>query len=960
MPTWNLDEETIKTLTADTLIHYGLDVVLIPADLPWQPIPNEPNSIPLSPRHLVVAGDTVTIRGRLRNHGKDVRIFARQLVFEADGAIDVSGPDPQKTYKPGDQPQQIDQSPGATGANGDAGGPGSAAGNISIAAETISLSGDLSQPRLVADGGRGSRGEDGHDGVQGAQGAAGKSGEDSTSDDNPPDTYGQKGLTGGAGGAPGKPGDGGAAGHITVDYVSLSGSFASSVTGGSIGPTAKGGGGGDGGKGGPGGNWTYTHYTMGAAAQSEPGPDVAFGWPITIQHDDPRTGPEGPRGDKGPDWSGTDPGANTGAAGTVLWNGAASPVLAQDAPEYTRLTPFAAVKQLLITQHAASNLYLTARSQDDYAVPVARFIWLSRLTAAAATEGFSAPGWSATDTATAAGIHDFAQTMLARFQAGLDFYGYPKDWVPIVNLQSYVERINQLTDIGKIIQDQYYAFVDQDKSDQEKITALQATYAQLSGDLDNVDKEIEALSGTGANDGAIHETSKLIADLTDRIQQQTVTIANDELLFTKEFKKWVEDRSCSFDDVLKCIGTIVAIGSSAMDGIGIIGEAAQLGNTLKETKGALDAAERALKEIKTVLSTIDDIRSSFSKLGDTFPAKPDEKDMALLAADKEKFDAFIDQYLGDFGAAQTLKDAVDDYFGMIDSRNQAILSYAAIYTQWGKLRARRAQLAAQIEEVGVGLNAATDPSLAIYLSFMRTAWTSAKADLLSRLYEAYRAKQYWTLDNDPFSASDLDMATLVQTFESLLKTIDAERLRQGPQQPFEGATIAIRADDYPLAFANLPSTRKLVFRLAPDLAAYMDKTKMVADTGPAGKSLRTDPFIDKYQVLVKSFTIDLPDIQGTSDDQINLSLIHPGSEVQVGKRDGAVFLAPAVHAPRTIPFTVTWGSAKFGGRIGDDYFYGLSPYATWTLDFDLPGNKWVDLTKIRTVNFVLTGNYYGS
>jgi hypothetical protein len=125
-----LDETTLKTISGDTHFYYAADIEpLTQADLPWQP-PRPGDPVAPSPLHAVIAADTITVRGTLRNPGRDIRIFARRITVEPGALIDVSVADPGfdaggrltgQDYPPGRLPEQTDHGAGAAGANG---GPG--------------------------------------------------------------------------------------------------------------------------------------------------------------------------------------------------------------------------------------------------------------------------------------------------------------------------------------------------------------------------------------------------------------------------------------------------------------------------------------------------------------------------------------------------------------------------------------------------------------------------------------------------------------------------------------------------------------------------------------------------------------------------------------------------------------------------------------------------------------------
>ncbi len=1123
-----LDDTAIKTISGDTLFYFASDITpLTQADMPWLP-PAAGQRIEPSRLHVVVAADTLKVRGTLRNPGRDIRIFARQLTFESGAVIDVSGADPgidstgtERDYRPGELPEQKDQSPGSAGVAGNPGAPGLSAGNISIFAETIvgaagagiSLTdaaplttaveatrqlvassgkegwylGDLSgqqigngdvtfaavdytevsltgitslitriddlhadegdviviatfpdlamtakwrargtwgpingiqlatgalttppfsatltvhmrrtadetwqaqalvpvlenfQPTahvplplpgsavlpvpfswdtltnavvravgvigsqfealavrspsaaltLRAVGGRGGRGQDGCAGIKGAQGAAGEE------TDGPPinigwglipfpNSIGGPGQPGGRGGGAGISGAGGRGGTIALGFREGSGlTIAASAVGGQGGAPADPGAGGPGGDGGPGGSYVIML------------PDPHSMPPIRAARAPGWTGLPGLSGAAGVAGG---PGA-AGAAGQVICNGA---VLLQGPVtsffDYTQLAPYARAPQLLITQHAACLAYLNARSEADYEHAATLFQWLARITGPVAQPDFAPPDWSREEVETARGVCGHARSMCARLLSALDFFGHPRNWVPTFTLKNDLERISELISVGTIVEQQYRLFTTQQNNEAAQMAALQAMRDKLYADLANTAEQEKQLDGT------IAEADQTIVDLTARLQTQMTAIVDDKDVFSRQFHAKLAAVGCSFTDVLNILTAIAAVGSAAVDGIGAVAGAAQAVSLAEDAEKEIAAAGKVIKAITKTLSTIDDIRKNVEAIRGMFPMDPGARDVGMLVTDRDKFDQLISKYADDptLPEAAVLKAAVDDYFGLIDARNQAILSYASLFIERARLVANHAQVASQIAGIDALMPAVQTPQLPAYLSFMRSAYAGVKIELVTRLYEAHRALAYWTLKDEPFAVNDLNVAVLATALSRLVEQIDEAKLRNGPVQPFSGVVVEIAAKDLPLAFRALPRSRKLVFSISP----------------------HHPEFLNQYQVLVTDVAIVLPGLAPKSG-MLTISLEHAGTEVQVGTMqvNGArsEFIVPFVHQRRQVPYTIDYANpaSRRGGRIGDDDFVGLSPFATWTLDFAFDGNDWLDLAGLKSVQLVFRGSYYG-
>ncbi len=181
-------EVDIRSQVGDTYYIYSSNLSLTQADIPYA-LPQAGQKYPLAKYKIHIQADTVTLNGNLVNRGKDFSLVARRIIVASPTVIDVSGPDPTgKDFAPGDTPQQLDTSAGATGTKGADADNGLDAGNIFVFAESIETSATASDSplQLHAIGGRGGRGQDGHQGMQGLVGDVGPKWQDHHQDDDAP------------------------------------------------------------------------------------------------------------------------------------------------------------------------------------------------------------------------------------------------------------------------------------------------------------------------------------------------------------------------------------------------------------------------------------------------------------------------------------------------------------------------------------------------------------------------------------------------------------------------------------------------------------------------------------------------------------------------------------------------------------------------------------------------------
>ncbi len=778
---------------------------------------------------------------------------------------------------------------------------------------------------LLAKGGQGGRGQDGHAGVQGVQGPKGPN----TSSSNVMDIMQSQGGTGGQGGQGGNAGTsgtGGTGGTIALCFMDSCSTVVGLNSGaGDGGNPARPGVGGPGGQGGPGGTFTYI------------GPPLNGGYsPVPVRQSS--TAPQGGPGPQGNPAAFQGAFGQKGTEGTEVVNekpftpGQSNPTIT--AAAYAQ---FATIEQLGTIQRSITFAYLNAQTATDYQYPIEVANWLLTITSAITDTSFQSSNWSAEDIGLAKGIQAFAANMISHYQKGLDFYGHYSNWVPILTLTSYESRIDEMLDLGKNIEDQFNAYVNEQSSAQQKLDSVKQAAEKIQAAITSDESEIQNLLQQ------IEEANKQVSSLTNMVQTQTIVVDADETLFTEELRAYVEKQNkCTFSKTLGMITGIIQMGTGMVDGVGLISGAF---NAEKEATSALEQFKNCITIVEKVNASVSGFALGFNNVKNALSSAPSPTDdIGLVATDKKQFDQFIQQYLGDFGAAATLKTAVDQLFHIINTLNQTICSYNALYVTLHKKQAELTEKQAQLEKEGALIaKDQEDPGLPGYVSFMQSALSHIQMVLVRMLYEENRALEFWSLKKSPFQVNDLSMAALSQVHENILNEIGP--LKDRTSAIFEPFTqeISIAEADYAVAFKMLPETKRLVFNIP----------------------VTTKAFLNLYQVMVDKVEISFPDISSKTNT-LSVELIHPGSGYQV-PQPTASGNEPIefVHLPRAIIYKIDYANPTntAGGVIGDpDQGYtGLSPLTTWTLNFDLEGNNWLfdTLDTIKSVNLKFTGTCVG-
>lgn len=773
---------------------------------------------------------------------------------------------------------------------------------------------------VSAQGGPGGRGQDGHGGIVGSPGANGvaAAGDLGWIDHGvvvgwPTGAEGKPGSPGGAAGSAGSSTAGAAGGHVTITSGSAIGvPIVTSSTGGGGGDAAEPGPVGPGGAGGPG-------ATISAQVAGEPN-GVVEQCQAPSGSDGPSGAPPKAAGAQGAD--GTD--------GSLVFDGAPLTVPASTAGGSDgALATSVPLALLLVIDQGNAVDHLDARTADDLVAVVARYHWLTAVTAPfAAGEDPSHGRFTATDIAVRRALHTSARLELARIAQGLDYYGNVLNWVPVLSMAALQARVATLLDLGKLVEDTYLGYRQQGATTETRLSDLDAQHQHVRAKIASEKAAIAAL------DSAVDDAeAQVTASLQPLIDQQQ-RLVDDEFEFKEQFVAYVTGQAaCSFLGVLQAMVGIVVSAAEVAVGVGEIA-------VLTEAATMTEMAASIVKVVKAVEAEVEDIKKAVESVQSLTAT---DVDAAKFVVDEQKFDAFIDQYLGKFPAAEALAAAVHQYFALIKVHNKLTLAYVGLYLRRARLQVAVGRDEAVVEGIAAARAAlAAGAPLAEEATLVTTSYWDLKADLLRELYEFNRAYTYWSLVDRPFVTSDATIADLAATYVAWTNDIDAFLEQTGPVQPFE-EQIAITAADFPEAFASLGRTRTLNVALP---------LRTIAPTS----------FAAMTHIVAIRVAVALPDIHPTSG-AVLIELTHSG----LSERNSGLDLSvPANvqtfnHARRTIPYKIDYGNPNnsAGGLIGDSEqgFPGLSPFTMWQISFKAPGNEWLDVTQITRVQLTFSGTF---
>jgi hypothetical protein len=789
---------------------------------------------------------------------------------------------------------------------------------------------------VYARGHIGGRGQDGHYGIKGSKGVDGKKTETIVYDagngqyTTPPETCGKKGNKGGQAGDAGHSGEGGKGGAISVNFMNAAPlRILLFADGGPGGEAASPGARGEGGDGGDGVEFLVRQLSM----------QGNYGY--TAQ------GPDGPRGDQGDLANFNGAAGQPGAQGTVNVNGAVysgtkNPIAACS---YDLMAPLLKLDQLLMTQRIAKLMFLNAKAKADYDRVATLFLWLCNVSPDSVTGAGAKNTIPPDERVTRAAIHHSASVQLLRMRRGLDYFGHPYNWAPVLRLKHTQERVNQLIALGRIVEEQYNAYNAENKSVKEKLQALDTTLTELAADLR------KSKTAETALDHQIELAASAIASLQTDIETQTSVMKRNQADLEDTIHKKISDQ-CSIENIIKVGSAIIAIGAGAFNGVSEIAGAAELATIFAEAKKAAEAAG----QLKTEIEKIQKATATFQGLADQLKAvdgaiaakKPDSVKIAVA---KQEFEENIKPLIKEFPTkSKELRAAVRGFFDLAQTRNEKIWDYNALFVQKAELIAHRAQVEAQIGNINT-IKSQNKEALvpAPYVSFFRSALTWSKENLIRLLHEEMRAFCYHSgapRKDLVEELSDLNMGTLANTQGRLITEYDQFLESVGrPYSAINDIRVTISKEDEPSAFESLASTGRITFTI----------------------SHTSEEFAGLTLVKAQSVEVHLPGITGGKSDELNVAMVMMGEgAVRPPDKTDEASVVYFNSPPRPISFKYSFDASRANpvvqaAQISDSEFAPLSPFTTWTLDFGMKANlnKFVDFKAVDAIEMRFDGNAFG-
>lgn len=749
--------------------------------------------------NLCVFADRLTIRGACVLPGRDVFLFARELIVEEGAIIKLDGVAPPNGVLPNHGINAGD--PGAAGATGVS---GSAGGNLRVLVGSIS--GTFAASTTGGAGGVGQAGGNGQIGTAGYQ-----------------VTPGGRGGNAGEGGQGGVGGPAGALELFHVGELSSTNIPKLSSNGGLGGDAGADGQPGPGGAAGPSYSCQCRRVPVGSCVLSEPvQPRVLLLENFSI--DAPLRCPEvtqcetcGSSGSAGPGTGISPRDAESGAKrkGTQGPSKAAVErrISVIDAAKYARHT------QLRMTMHACDASFLNEEPDQL----IGRLMWCSEISGERITKpglpaielGGALPPVVSPGSAEWTGLHSRAAISLRRLSLGLDYFGRSPGYVTLLS-DSFLEV--QLKD--------RLAYADSIEQSFDRFVQAERTNEQLRADV------LGAMSSKGSvlNTFVIEQKSieteapilaAMVASLNGNLEEYRLRILAADSAFKAAVAK--RNDTCSFVDLINFAVNVYLVANgawTAASGLFATFQAAQALNW----KDKLDL-KGIVTNLKSVNSTFKSqgVKESIAQMQTAYAEIKDQlhSDNTKIAVSLENFEKVLDDYAG-MPEAENYRQVMRQLSALAQQKNTTLLQYSALVIRAKQIELEKSATQSEVERLTSELAVTDNPMQQQFVMFMADSLARAKQLIIETLDLRRRSISYVAMEMYKLRYQDETIAALkVAAIEMSNRVQTALQRRNGANQKRAVAVQFSKKGD-PIAFQRLAKSRVTSFNISPEYDGFRD------------------------------------------------------------------------------------------------------------------------------------------
>ncbi|GAB6989803.1 hypothetical protein [Paenibacillus pini] len=938
--------------------------------------------------HYWIQADTIQLAGSLSLPGRNLTINARVITSDGDLSISTSG-------KPVPADKDFSREPkadsgiqaivsgdrGGDGMDGQSGGNGMSGGHIVLAAERFILKGEL---RLSANGSNGGRGQDGGDGMDGRKGDDGRNGETHIIWPNEHATKGSDGGSGGNGGDAGKSGNGGDAGHIFIGYVVPSDEHRITLetqAGIAGAPTlpGKAGAGTSGGIGGlqlevvsVGSRSTVTKRSMTKrAASGKDGIDGKVGLSATIAVDG------------NPAHSTIVQISYEQFYGTKILN----------SELYKNFTPIdlesalsASLERQTLTLHKAGLAYLSGSvEQLEDAADLLTWIqqttpdetWFDEITDQSTISRFQSDMLDASIQWIA--LRNKAIILISQLGQGIDYFGHPWNWVPLMPLDKYQNLGINLINAAQQAETLYHNYVIAENDQRGRLKVLNDAICVQVNRINDVKEQWQ--SSINERERLKLEADKLYEGILSK--ERSLQKVAEEFVEALRSKLAMDTLKATFDLIVNGVALVTNVTpaltalktggaiASAVSNYWNTGKTIVIDDKYKNKKTAANEKKKKEEELSKSIKNVTTVASSglaIIKDGIEIYNLIDQMKVArdsfgcsssMLAMSREQFEEMLrpvyDQMPKD--KVEGYRKAFTQYLDVVEEYQRKKQSVIARHLEEAKLLAEMEQRRADQERIKQAMGNDMDAGLPLFHTYIFDLYNSLKLALTDFLYQEYQAYRYMVLSQELFPfVQDRHVAELSRIHADMtVKLKNALNGSENPVQPFKNVTFIFNEDSFPEQFETLREHGTAFFPLTLENKLIREKI--------AGKA----------HMMVSDCHIHLPGARHTAGS-IHIEYTHSGHSTFLdpyGKRYD--FIHNKSHGFYEYDVTLEQNTAvnielkekianESGGAVGDGssrIMPGL--LSVWSIEVPLEDrngytlNEGVDLSQVNKIIMTLQG-----
>ncbi|GAB2712441.1 hypothetical protein GCM10011495_06570 [Hymenobacter frigidus] len=596
----------------------------------------------------------------------------------------------------------------------------------------------------------------------------------------------------------------------------------------------------------------------------------------------------------------------------------------------------ASLTQLQLTLHNLSLHYIG----NEFPECATLLTWLARLTEARnsvpiAPNGYipmafaSAPAevkaeeWRALD--------DRAQALVAQMRAGLNFYGYPINYVPLLSPEEYRDYLTQMFQLSLSIETSHDNYRRDVKDNAVRLQSVDNTLQANASIVDSLRQQV------GGLDQQANSLKKTVTELDVTILRLADEIERAEEKFKSAIRREARaNGGCPVGSILKLVAAVVVTVQTG-------GAAAP---AIAASMSALETAQKfkdVVTRVKEIAAKIGEVQQSIAKLQQAYADFKQDIDQSLAATkltmNSAEYQELFDKFKN-MPEAKNYRRRIENYQTACNTRNEKLFEYTSLVVKRETLKAEVAMQDTQADRLRSVRARTTDPNLLEWQVYMEVQLARAKEQLVRTLHEASRAHEYWSLQPANLgSVNDGNIAALQARYQSLLVAQKNVKVAQGQrEQPFS-VDVELNELEMSKHYDRATGQLYITFALTPESGQFAEN--------PSWR-----------RILVRNVEVNIASL---STRGLKIDLVHGGS-VQIDGDRTHYFS----HKPRTTniyyndagQLQTTANGSNLGGidpATNSRTFVDLSPFAFWNLR--VRSNDTIRESRIKRITLKFSGMY---